>query len=229
MFRIIVLVGVAATVAAVFGHFALFGPKKVQGGRQRVVRRFSLWEQFVHLVTLAGFLTLAATGFIAAFGAEARLHGWLWVIHFLAAPVFVLGLVGMTISWAKDGLFEPHDWEWARKAGGYLWGDKHAPADRFNAGQKGYLWAVGLLGLATLVSGLGRVNPLFDVLGQDILYQVHRYGALFFIMAAIVHLYLGTIANPGTLGAMLFGRVSSKWAEDHHPLWWEKIKNKRAG
>ena len=83
-----------------------------------------------------------------------------------------------------------------------------------------------LLGIITAVTGLGRVNPLFDVLGQEIIYQVHRYGALAFVLAAVVHLYLGTIANPGTLGAMMLGKVSSKWAEDHHPIWWEKIKNK---
>ena len=35
----------------------------------------------------------------------------------------------------------------------------------------------------------------------------------------IVHVYLGTVAYPGTLGAMLTGRVSSAWAKLHHPRW----------
>jgi len=37
----------------------------------------------------------------------------------------------------------------------------------------------------------------------------------------IVHVYLGTVAYPGMLGAMLHGRVSRAWARLHHP-WWEK-------
>ena len=35
----------------------------------------------------------------------------------------------------------------------------------------------------------------------------------------IVHVYLGTVAYPGTLGAMLHGRVSRGWARLHHPRW----------
>lgn len=223
MFKYITLAALAATVAAILGHYVLFGPKKVKGDTRRTVRRFSLWEQFIHFVTLGSFLTLAATGYLGVFSAEGRLHGWLWIAHFLAVPFFVFGLIAVTASWAKDGMFESHDWDWIKKFGGYLWGDKHAPAGRFNAGQKAYFWAVGLLGFACLISGLGRISPVFDVLGQEILYQVHRYTALLFVLAAVSHLYLGTLANPGSLGAMIYGRVSSKWAQSHHPQWWAQI------
>jgi cytochrome b subunit of formate dehydrogenase len=82
---------------------------------------------------------------------------------------------------------------------------------------------VGLLGLAALLSGLGRVMPVLDPFGQEILYYVHRTAALLLVMAALAHLYLGTFANPGTLGAMLLGRVTPEWAEKHHPDWWREI------
>ncbi len=38
----------------------------------------------------------------------------------------------------------------------------------------------------------------------------------------IAHVYLGTIAYPGTAGGMLHGKVSRAWARLHHPLWYEK-------
>lgn len=225
MFKTIVLLGIAATVVAIAGHYVIFGPKRLDKGAsyKPTVRRFSLWERFIHLVTLASFAVLVISGLLGVFGTEARLYGWLWIIHYMAAPIFILGLFGLIVSWAKDGLFIPQDWDWAKCFGGYLWGPKHAPAGRFNAGQKAYLWTVGLFGLAAVISGLGRVWPLFDVTGQEILYQVHRYTSLLFVLAAIVHLYLGTICNPGTLGAMLTGKVSSDWAKSHHELWWNEM------
>ena len=224
MFRVIVLIGIAATVAAVLGHFVVFGPKRVPGGKaKRAVHRFSLWERFIHVVTVLGFLALVVTGLIAAEVQRSPLHGWLWLIHVGAAPVFSAGLALLTVTWARDARFAACDWEWARKFGGYLWGDKHAPAERFNGGQKAYFWCVALLGFVSLVTGLGRAVPVLDATGQEVLYQIHRYTALLFIMAGIVHLYLGTLANPGTFGAMLTGNVTPKWAETHHPLWWINI------
>jgi formate dehydrogenase subunit gamma len=35
----------------------------------------------------------------------------------------------------------------------------------------------------------------------------------------IVHVYLGTVAYPGTLGGMLHGSVTRAWAKLHHPAW----------
>jgi formate dehydrogenase subunit gamma len=224
MFRIIVLIGIAATVVAILGHLVVFGPRRVAGPKtRRAVRRFSIWERLIHVVTVLGFLALATTGFLAVIGQRSPLHGWLWVIHVGAAPVFSFGLTLVVITWARDGLFAPCDWEWTKAFGGYLWGGKHPPAERFNGGQKVYLWAVALLGLVSLVTGLGRAVPVLDAFGQELLYQVHRYSALLFVMAAIGHLYLGTFANPGTFGAMLTGKVTPQWAEQHHPLWWKTI------
>jgi formate dehydrogenase subunit gamma len=225
MFRLVVIAGVAAIVAAALGHLVIFGPKRAVGPKgERTVRRFSLWERFVHAITILGFLALAVTGFVPVFLGSA-LHGWFWVIHLTAAPVFSIGLIFLVMTWARDGVFASCDLEWAMKFGGYLWGDKHAPAERFNAGQKAYFWVVAVMGLVSLVTGLGRAVPVFDAAGQDVLYQIHRYTALIFVMGGIVHLYLGTLANPGTLGAMMTGKVTPGWAESHHPLWRETEKS----
>jgi len=31
--------------------------------------------------------------------------------------------------------------------------------------------------------------------------------------------YLGVLANPGTLRGIFEGKVSKSWARKHHPLW----------
>lgn len=225
MFRIVAIIGIAVAVGAPLVHLVLFGPKRAgPGDKKRSVRRFTLWERFCHVVTVGCFLTLGITGFIAVIVQQSPLRGWLWVVHLAAAPFFVMGLLGVLVSWARDSRFASCDVEWGLKFGGYLWGKPHVPAERFNGGQKIYFWLVAALGLASLASGLGRFAPVFDVAGQAVLYEVHRYSALVFVMAAIGHLYLGTVANPGTLGAMLTGKVSRPWAEAHHSLWWQRIQ-----
>jgi len=224
MFRDIALIGIVATLVAVLGHRLIFGAIKVgPGERKRTVRRFSVWERLFHVVTVTAFWVLAATGFADVIEGE-PLHGLLWVLHMAVAPLFVIGLTAVLMTWARDGRFAAYDWKWAKVCGGYLRFGAHPPAGRFNAGQKVYFWAAGLLGLSALLTGLGRVYPVFGPLGQEILYQTHRWTALVFVLFAFVHLYLGTLANPGTFLAVILGRVSPAWAETHHPVWWKEIQ-----
>lgn len=218
MFKLITLIAIAATLIAIAAHFVLFGPKRTNNKVRRSVRRFGLLEILVHALTLLAFIVLAATGLLAIFNGV-PLRGNLWFLHVILGPAFTLGLAVLILAWARDCAFEPCDWQWAIRFGGYLWGDKHAPAARFNAGQKGYFWAIAALGLLTLVTGFGRVVPLLGPTGQELLLWGHRLGALAFILAGLAHLYLGTFANPGTFTAMITGKVTPQWAKDHHPLW----------
>ena len=224
MFRIVSAIAVVGTVAAVAAHYLFFGPKHPEVAKEkRDVRRFTLWERFVHGVTLLSFLVLAATGLLAAIGYGGPLRGWLWLVHVAVAPVFALGVTAMTLVWGDLCLFESLDWEWAKSLGGYLGGDKKLPAGWLNGGQKAYLWAIAAIGLVAILSGLGRIFPVLNANGQTALYELHRYSTLFLVVATIAHLYLGTLASPGTFWAMVTGRVSSTWAEHHHPNWWERI------
>ena len=222
MFRIISLVVILGTVAVCLGHFVLFGIRRAvrrdESGRR--LYRFSFWERLIHLVTVASFLTLACTGFAATLIYQERLAGWLWVYHLLGASVFSVGVVLTTLIWARDGCFAAYDCEWVRKMGGYLQHGAHVPAGRFNAGQKGYFWGVGVLGLAAMVSGMLLAWPVLPREYQAIALLLHRYGALAFVFSALGHLYLTTGGNPGTWQAMVTGWVDAKWAEHHHPVWY---------
>lgn len=222
-FTNISLAGVAAVILASLGHRVLFGANRPDATpTKKTVRRFSIWERLVHFATVTAFLCLAISGFLAV-AQGVRLSGLTWVFHIAVAPLFVLGLCLMLATWGVDGCFAAYDFKWAIVMGGYLGFGKHPPAGRFNAGQKGYLWAVVLFGIVCLASGLGRAYPMFGAPIQDILYQTHRWTALLFVMAVVTHLYLGTLANPGTVGVLVTGRVSPEWAEAHHPVWWEEI------
>ncbi len=223
IFRIVSVAGVIVMLVAIVGHYVVFGPRHREFAKaKRDVRRFSRWEIFVHAITVLSFIILAVTGFIAVMG-PGTLTGWLRFVHVLTTPVFAVGLAAGSITWAEDCMFENYDWEWVKKYGGYLGGAEDVPAGRFNGGQKGFFWAILALGILCMLSGAGRMFPVFGAGIQEIVYLVHRYSSLFLVMFAIIHIYLGTLANPGTWHVIISGYVSYPWAKEHHPIWWQKL------
>jgi len=222
-FRLVSAIGLGGTVAALaLYHLVLRRRRADRYEDKRNVRRFSFLERLAHLVAIISLLTLSVTGFAAALNGKS-LDGTLWLVHFAVAPVFAVAVAVIAMIWAKDGHLELYDLKWLIHLGGYLWKKDGLPAGRFNAGQKKFFWFVAVFGILLILSGLGRMYPVFGETGQEILYQVHRYAALLLVMGVVAHLYLGTLANPGTLWAMISGYVSSEWAAHHHPNWWETV------
>ena len=172
-----------ATLVAMLCHYFIFGPRHRDLPREpRDVRRFSLWSVVVHAALVLSFLTLAATG-AAAVAQGARLRGWLLLAHWVAAPVFAVGLTLMVLSWAEACRFEPHDIEWAKRAGGYLGGSHHVPAGRFNAGQKAFVWSIGALGAAVTLSGAAMMWPVLGM--RAVFLNVHRGASLLLLLALV--------------------------------------------
>ena len=224
-FRMLSIAGIAAVLLAIVGHRVIFGVHYPGLGRDKKdVKRFSLWERFIHLITLLSFAALGITGFVSVIGLGSRLSGWLLFVHLTAAPVFAVGMIAITLRWAEDCRFEICDCEWAKKFGGYLGYKGEVPAGRFNGGQKGFFWAIICLGILCMLSGALRMFPIILSQYQGIVYQVHRYSSLLLVIFVIVHIYLGTAANPGTWQVLLSGYVSSRWAKLHHSLWQHQVE-----
>ena len=215
----------AAELIAIVLHYLVIGRRRGRGLDlgPRTVRRFSVWSILLHLAVVVGFLTLTVTGATALVSGEA-LGDLPFLLHLAAAPLFALAYALKFVTWAEHSVFEPHDWEWVKGLGGYLGGRQDHPAGRLNAGQKVFFWSVGVLTLAATLSGLGRICPVFDEAGQATLYHIHRTAALLLVLSFVIHLYLATLANPGTLTAIVTGRVSADWARHHHPKWWERVE-----
>ena len=55
---------------------------------------------------------------------------------------------------------------------------------------------------------------------------IHGLFAVIFVAAIIAHVYLGTIANPGTWRALIDGKVGRLWAKKHHSEWYKEITAK---
>ncbi|MBI5657514.1 MAG: formate dehydrogenase subunit gamma [Geobacter sp.] len=196
------------------------------------VERFNARERILHWFVMVSFFTLLFSGL----GLYSRLfHGYfnlfgggeMSILIHKYAGVFFLACSALLLMnhFSEMNFFDDDDRSWFRQLGGYLSRDpEHIDSGKFNAGQK----AFGLfMGIATfLMAGTGLViwfAPSFPVDVVRISLLMHGLLFIMFIMFVIVHAYLTTIGNPGTLESMIYGNVRRIWAKKHHPKWYREI------
>lgn len=193
------------------------------------IDRFDFTERVVHWVAAVTFVVLLLSGLALSYpslywltellggGPATRvLHPWIGV-------VFTVSLVVMIFLWVKDMNLTRKDREWLGAMNHYALheNDEVPPAGKYNAGQKLFFWSMAVLGVVFLASGIVLWFPeSFARWLRSTSRFVHYAAALGGGLFLIVHIYLGTIALPGTARGMLFGRVSRAWAKHHHPLWY---------
>ncbi len=201
------------------------------------LRRFSFLERVVHWGVGLSFLFLLLTGLafshprlywittLVGGGPTARwLHPWV-------GALFTVAVIAMVVLWVRDMELRSEDGAWLRAVRHYAVHDKERvpPAGKYNAGQKLFFWIMSFLGVVYLVSGIPLWLP-GGVLGfgpfyggvVNVMRVVHYLATVAGGLLLIAHVYLGSIAYPGTLGAMLHGSVTRSWAKLHHPLWHEE-------
>ena len=142
-------------------------------------------------------------------------------MHIFSGVIFAMALGYAYFMWKKDCVFEPDDLGWILQGGGYLWPtDKLPPVYKYNAGQKAFFWCLIGCGILIVVSGLIMLYPLFlPVVIARWAFMLHALGVMVLGSFFIVHLYLGTIGNPGTVQAMFTGKCTRAWCETYCPRW----------
>ena len=232
---------VVLTAVVILAFYFWKGPVKVhEPPTGRLIHRFNMVERAVHWTTAISFVLLGATGLIMFFGKHVllpllgyTLFSWLATaakaFHNFIAPVFIVSVLAMIVLFFKDNFFRRYDFTWFTRAWGVMARGEHVPTGRFNAGEKAWFW-VGVIGLSIAViwSGLVLLFPNFDqtrAVMQDA-WAVHVIAALFYIVLALGHIYLGTIGLEGSYGAMRTGYVDEAWAKEHHEYWYKDVKSR---
>src|ERR1700745_1955129 len=83
----------------------------------------------------------------------------------------------------------------------------------FNAGQKAMFWEIVVGSIAYVITGVIMWFP--EIFGRGLVaisYVIHDISALIMLAGIFIHIYLGTIGEPGTMQAMTRGTVSEAWA-----------------
>lgn len=208
----------------------------------RTVERWSMGERVLHWYTAVLFIVLGITGLSLLFGRAVLIPAMGYAgfgayanvaiaLHNYLGPFFIIGVVLEIVIWIRDALPEPTDWEWLRRAGGYLSKKgEHAHAGRINAGEKYLTFWLGLvlLGGAVSISGIVLDFPLFGQTRETMQTAslIHGVAAAAWVALMLGHIYLGAWGVQGTLEGMIGGRTSSEWAKEHHDLWYDQVGRK---
>jgi formate dehydrogenase subunit gamma len=211
------------------------GMVRIEAGRAgRTIVRFNGFERFVHWMTASCFVVLALSGLNITFGKPLLLPlispeaftTWSelakYAHNYLSFP-FTLGVIIIFLMWIAGNIPNRTDLDWLRRGGGLV-GQGHAPARRFNAGQKLIYWIVVLGGGAIALSGYVLIFPFYgtNIAAMQNAEIAHGVVAMLFIAAMLAHIYIGTIGMEGAFEAMGQGSVDLNWAKQHHSLWFEE-------
>jgi formate dehydrogenase subunit gamma len=219
-------------IAVLGAAYLIIGRIPISGGRSgRKILRFRAIERFAHWLTAASFVVLGLTGLNITFGkvlllpvigpdAFSSVSQAAKYIHNFTSAAFVVGLVLIIVIFFRDNLPEKVDIDWVKQGGGFI-KSKHAPAGRFNLGEKLVYWLSLLAGVAVSVSGFLLLFPFFgtDILDMQLAQVVHAVVAILFVALILGHIYIGTLGIEGAFEAMGTGEVDLNWAKEHHDLW----------
>jgi formate dehydrogenase subunit gamma len=217
------------------------------------IARFSVLERLAHWLLAIAFIVLAVTGLAIQYGSAvlvpllgprsfAEVLRVSKALHGVAAIAFMPGLLLGFVLWTRHSLPHWRDAIWLLKGGGMIVRGWHAPAWRFNAGQKVLFWLVMAGGVLLSVSGTVLLFPsqaglfakmliLLDAAGLQLPTELtpaeerqyaaawHSAVALGLICVVVVHIYIRSVGIQGAFSAMHTGQVDANWAEQHHSLW----------
>ncbi|HWH84401.1 MAG TPA: formate dehydrogenase subunit gamma [Burkholderiaceae bacterium] len=205
----------------------------------RKIERFTYFERAAHWSNAIAFCVLAISGLVMAFGkfwlsplVGSTLFGLLTyalkTAHNFAGPLFAVSLVIVFVTFVRDNVPNPSDWQWLKRGGGLFGGVEPASA-RFNAGEKIIFWGgVFALGIVVVASGLvlDKLIPGLAYVRSDmqIAHMVHAVATVLMMALFLGHIYLGTIGMKDAYAAMKTGYVDEGWAAEHHALWYEDIR-----
>jgi len=225
----IVILGMVGVLGAAY---LIIGRLRITAGRSgRKIVRFKAFERFSHWLTAVSFVILGLTGLNITFGkilllpvigpdAFSSVSQAAKYVHNFTSFSFVAGLILIVVIFFKDNIPEKVDLEWLKQGGGFI-KNKHAPAGRFNPGEKAVYWLSLAAGVFVSVSGFVLLFPFLgtDIADMQIALAVHAVVAVLFVALILGHIYIGTLGMEGAFEAMGTGEVDLNWAKEHHDVW----------
>ena len=193
------------------------------------------YERIVHWMLAISCLCLCVTGLgmiFQSFNFLGIVVGGLKnlkLIHNFTGLLFAVSLIlAIRMWWKEAGVFVfPEDLDWFKTAGGYLWHvDKVAETGKYNPGQKMFFLTVAAFGVVMILTGLIMWFPAALPTGLvRWMYPLHALGFVVIFAFFFVHLYLGTIGNPGTVPAMITGWMDRAVLKKQHPGWLKEMEH----
>src|SRR6202163_2361282 len=185
---------ILGTIVLLGAAYLIIGRVPIAEGRSgQKILRFKAFERFSHWLTAVSFVVLGLTGLNITFGkilllpligpdAFADVSQAAKYVHDFTSFAFMAGLLLIVVIFFRDNLFEKVDLEWIKQGGGFI-KNKHAPAGRFNFGEKLVYWLSVAGGSAVSLSGFLLLFPFYgtDIAGMQLAHVVHAVVSVLFV------------------------------------------------
>lgn len=195
-----------------------------------MVRKSSVGEVLNHWLLAGSCILLIISGYAFLFHIEAigALFGGfdtMKTVHNYIGVIFIVSLLISMIHYLKDAFeYDADDLQWFKVAGGYLSHKvKVPPMGKYNPGQKLYYLGIVAAGIAIALSGFGIWLMKDNATVMLVSHLVHNAAFCIFVIAVPVHIYLSTLANPGTFQIMVTGMLPLSDARKKYPKWIKEI------
>jgi len=170
MFRILVLIGTILIVLGIPFHYIFTRSKSHLSSETKHKLLKGFIRKAIYALMLLCFLILGITGFYPPLRWNLHLSGYFLMTHVTIAPIFASLLVLLTLMWA------------------HLHSFKRGETNKLSF--KISFWLMIVFVIPLMVSIIFSLYPLFGGRGQELLVEIHRYCAVFFTIAALIHTYL---------------------------------------
>jgi formate dehydrogenase subunit gamma len=203
-----------------------------------LVPRYTMLERANHWFGALTYIYCLGTGLAfwspylfwlaAVFGGGPTARFW----HPWAGLLFTSSLLWTFTEWRGDMIVDSDDRVWKEHIDSYITNDddKLPAVGRFNWGQKLFFWgmiySVVLLVLSGVVLWYTEAVPWSFHILRYVAILVHASVALITIGLFLIHVYMSTILEEGSLGSMIHGNVTRAWAWTFHRKWYYQVSGR---
>lgn len=214
---------------------------RIESIKPVVINRYRGFTRLNHWLTAACMIVLLLTGLAffhpSLYGLTGLFGGgqttrWL---HPIVGVVLFFSFLVLFLQMWKLNLPRREDVAWTRQIGDLLTGDgeKLPEVGKYNAGQKVVFWAMSVLTVVMIVTGVmiweqyiplwaGYAPYFATVPARRAAVAIHAIAAFLFILVFIAHVY-AAFWTRGTIRAMARGTVTGGWAWRHHRKWLREL------
>jgi formate dehydrogenase subunit gamma len=207
---------------------------QVHPGKPVTVDRYPVGARINHWITATTLVLLAISGLSLFHPSLYFLSGlfgggaWVRVIHPWLGVLLFFSFLGLFLRFWKANLWRREDGTWLARVRDVLSAhEENLPeVGKYNAGQKFVFWAMSVLIVILISTGLIIWEQYFStytsIPQQRLALIIHSIAAVAIIGVWIIHVY-AAIWVRGTIGAMTKGQVTGGWAWRHHRKWLREL------
>lgn len=203
------------------------------------VSRYRGLTRLNHWVTAASLIVLALSGlaffsphlyFLTGLFGGGQIARWL---HPIVGVLLFFSFLLLFLQMWRLNLPRPEDSTWVANIGDVVSGHEERLPEmgKYNPGQKFIFWAMTVLIVVLIVSGIMMWQQYFagfvSIPVRRVATLVHALAAVGIILVFILHVFAAFWVR-GTLRAMTRGDVTGGWAWRHHRKWLREIAGRQS-